>query len=146
VAEFVAALTAPAGQALGASRRRVSRWLLVPAAALAIALAVFALRRQRGAGRPEAAAPDDNLRVVAVLPFRNLSRDTAQQYFSAGMTEEIASELSRVAALRVLSRAAEANQLSIRKAMAKHETCPVDQTASLTPHGPRTTMLPGWGP
>ena len=46
--------------------------------------------------------------MVAVLPFRNLSRDTAQQYFSAGMTEEIANELSRVAALRVLSRAATA--------------------------------------
>ena len=46
--------------------------------------------------------------MVAVLPFRNLSRDTAQQYFSAGMTEEIATELSRVAALRVLSRAATA--------------------------------------
>jgi TolB-like protein len=82
--------------------------LILAAAGLAIALAVFGLSRLRGAGHAEAAAPADNLRVVAVLPFRNLSRDTAQQYFSAGMTEEIATELSRVAALRVLSRAATA--------------------------------------
>jgi eukaryotic-like serine/threonine-protein kinase len=108
MAEFVAALTSPADQAPGGSRRRAPRWLLLPAAVLAIALAVFAISRLRGAGRAEAAAPGDNLRVVAVLPFRNLSRDTAQQYFSAGMTEEIATELSRVAALRVLSRAATA--------------------------------------
>ena len=108
VADFVAALTAPADPAPGRSRRRASRWLLLPAAALAIALAVFGLSRLRGAGHAEAAAPSDNLRVVAVLPFRNLSHDTAQRYFSAGMTEEIATELSRVAALRVLSRAATA--------------------------------------
>ena len=108
VADFVAALTAPADPAPGRSRRRASRWLLLPAAGLAIALAVFGLSRLRGAGHAEAAAPSDNLRVVAVLPFRNLSRDTAQQYFSAGMTEEIATQLSRVAALRVLSRAATA--------------------------------------
>ena len=69
---------------------------------------MFGLSRLRGAGHAEAAAPGDNLRVVAVLPFRNLSQDTAQQYFSAGMTEEIATQLSRVAALRVLSRAATA--------------------------------------
>ena len=46
--------------------------------------------------------------MVAVLPFRNISRDTAQQYFSAGMTEEITTQLSRVASLRVLGRAATA--------------------------------------
>ena len=108
VADFVAALTGPADPAPGRSGRRASRWLLLPAAALAIALAVFGLSRLRGGRHAGGAAPSDNLRVVAVLPFRNLSRDTAQQYFSAGMTEEIATQLSRVAALRVLSRAATA--------------------------------------
>ncbi len=62
----------------------------------------------RRTGHTGSANAPDNLRVVAVLPFRNLSRDTAQQYFSAGMTEEIATQLSRVAALRVLSRTATA--------------------------------------
>ena len=106
VADFVAALTGPAEPAPDRPGPRASRWLLMPAAALAIALAAYVIIRQRD-HQVKANAPD-NLRVVAVLPFRNLSRDTAQQYFSAGMTEEIATQLSRVAALRVLSRTATA--------------------------------------
>jgi TolB-like protein len=108
VAEFVAALTGPADPAQDRPRQRASRWLLLPAAGLAIALAVFGVNRHRDERHVGGAGPSDNLRVVAVLPFRNISRDTAQQYFSAGMTEEIATQLSRVAALRVLSRAATA--------------------------------------
>ncbi len=108
VVDFVAALTGRADQAPDRSGRRVPRRLLIPAAVLAIALAVFGVSRLRRGGHAGVAGPSDNLRVVAVLPFRNLSRDTAQQYFSAGMTEEIATQLSRVAALRVLSRAATA--------------------------------------
>ena len=56
---------------------------------------MIAVVRLRGGSHPASAAPADNLRVVAVLPFRNLSRDTTQQYFSAGMTEEVATQLSR---------------------------------------------------
>jgi eukaryotic-like serine/threonine-protein kinase len=108
VTDFVAALTGPAKSEPERSRPPAPRWLLIPAAALAMALAVFGVSRFRSSSHGDAAAPSDNLRVVAVLPFRNLSRDTAQQYFSAGITEEIANQLSRVAALRVLSRAATA--------------------------------------
>jgi eukaryotic-like serine/threonine-protein kinase len=105
---FAAALAGPADAAPHRSPRRTPRWLLLPAAGLAIALVVFGLSRMRGRRPAGGDEPSGNLRVVAVLPFRNLSRDTAQQYFSAGMTEEIATQLSRVAALRVLSRAATA--------------------------------------
>ena len=108
VADFVAALTRPSDPAPGQSPRTALRWLLLPAAGLAIALVAVGVVRLRGGSRAAGAGPTDNLRVVAVLPFRNLSRDTAQQYFSAGMTEEIATQLSRVAALRVLSRTATA--------------------------------------
>jgi len=108
VTAFVAALTGPTDPAPRQSGRRALRWLLLPAAGLAIALAVFGMSRLRGGRHAGGGEASDNLRVVAVLPFRNISRDTAQQYFSAGMTEEIATQLSRVAALRVLSRAATA--------------------------------------
>ncbi|MEP6689215.1 MAG: hypothetical protein ABJC36_12775, partial [Gemmatimonadales bacterium] len=81
---------------------------LLPAAALAIALVVYGMSRLRVGRDAAGGEASDNLRVVAVLPFRNISHDTAQQYFSAGMTEEIATQLSRVAALRVLGRAATA--------------------------------------
>ncbi|MCA1563655.1 MAG: hypothetical protein LC804_26535 [Acidobacteria bacterium] len=45
-------------------------------------------------------------RVVAVLPFKNISADPEQTYFSAGLTEEIHGRLSKVAALKLLSRSA----------------------------------------
>ncbi len=52
---------------------------------------------------PEAmpAAPDTSL---AVLPFRNMSADPENEYFSDGITEEIMNVLSRVDGLRVAAR------------------------------------------
>src|SRR5204863_392298 len=41
---------------------------------------------------------------LAVLPLQNLSSDPNQEYFADGMTEEIITELSRLNALRVISR------------------------------------------
>ena len=40
---------------------------------------------------------------IAVLPFRNLSGDRAQDYFSDGLTEEVRTALTRIRALRVLA-------------------------------------------
>jgi TolB-like protein/class 3 adenylate cyclase/tetratricopeptide (TPR) repeat protein len=41
---------------------------------------------------------------IAVLPFANLSRDSTQQYFVDGMHETLISELSKIGALKVISR------------------------------------------
>ena len=41
---------------------------------------------------------------IAVLPFRNMSDDSAQQYFSDGITEDIITELSRFRSLTVIAR------------------------------------------
>jgi TolB-like protein/Tfp pilus assembly protein PilF len=40
---------------------------------------------------------------IAVLPFRNLSGDAAQNYFSDGLTDEIRVALTRISALNVLA-------------------------------------------
>jgi eukaryotic-like serine/threonine-protein kinase len=49
---------------------------------------------------------DATRRVLAVLPFENISSDRSQDYFSAGVTEEISGQLSKLASLQVLSRTA----------------------------------------
>ena len=41
---------------------------------------------------------------IAVLPFDNISNDTLQQYFSDGITEDIITQLSKIADLKVISR------------------------------------------
>ena len=41
---------------------------------------------------------------LAVLPLENLSRDSAEQYFADGMTEELTTQLAQISALRVISR------------------------------------------
>ena len=79
------------------SRRRTP--LLVGAAAIVVIAALIGWRvRSAKSGTPPPA--------VAVLPFENLSRDTASEYFGDGMTEQLVSDLSRANGLRVASRAA----------------------------------------
>src|SRR6202043_464347 len=50
---------------------------------------------------PPVAAP--RLSIV-VLPFTNLSDDREQQYFADGITEDLTTDLSRVAGMLVISR------------------------------------------
>ncbi len=104
-ADFVSALQLPSRPApAGWRRRALVGWGLVLALALLVG-AAYLWSGRRGTGKPDEMA---RRRIVAVLPFRNISADTAQQYFSAGMTEEIASQLAKVASLRVLGRSATA--------------------------------------
>lgn len=50
---------------------------------------------------PVAAEPGP---AICVLPFDNISGEIEQEYFSDGITEDIITDLSRIAALRVLAR------------------------------------------
>jgi adenylate cyclase len=53
----------------------------------------------------DAAKPDVGKRVaLCVLPFTNMSGDPEQDYFSDGITEDIITDLSKVASLFVVSR------------------------------------------
>ena len=46
----------------------------------------------------------DNNNSIAVLPFRNLSSDKENEYFSDGITEEIINALTKIESLNVIAR------------------------------------------
>jgi TolB-like protein/DNA-binding winged helix-turn-helix (wHTH) protein/Tfp pilus assembly protein PilF len=73
------------------------RWLPV-AVSIAIAAAVAVAAYTRFDARSK------SIESLAVLPFENLSNDTEQDYFASGMTDELIAALSKVRALRVISR------------------------------------------
>ena len=68
---------------------------------LAFALTAVGRSADRGTGAGRAAAQAVS---VAVLPFRNLSPDRENEYFSDGMTEELINTLAQVPGLRVAAR------------------------------------------
>src|SRR2546425_3292082 len=67
--------------------------------------------------RVEQAPARDIVRSLAVLPFDNVSRDPAQEYFADGMTEALISELARLKALRVISRTSAMKYKGVARAL-----------------------------
>jgi len=77
------------------------------------------LRRVREPG-PRGAETEparEVIRSLAVLPFENVSRDPAQDYFADGMTEALISELARLKALRVISRTSAMKYKGVQRAL-----------------------------
>ena len=105
-----------------ARRRRRRRWPLVAAtgaaAVVAAGVSVWALRADVGrhlfdigsAGKPvEVATLASAARLearpsVAVLPFKNLSRDATHDFFNDGITEDVIAALGRFSNLLVISK------------------------------------------
>jgi TolB-like protein/predicted Ser/Thr protein kinase len=85
-------------------------WLRSRSALLAFVLVVFLLvlalfTANVGGWRERlAASRGPTIRSIAVLPLENLSRDPEQEYFADGMTDALTTELSKIGALRVISR------------------------------------------
>jgi len=79
-----------------ALRRR--RLILAAGACLLLALLAVALWLTLGRTAPA------RIEALAVLPLSNLSGDPAQEYFADGMTEALITDLSKLSALRVISR------------------------------------------
>ncbi len=89
----------------GRSRLRTRRLVLATAALVAflvllVGLNISGLRDRllhRTTGPPK-------IESIAVLPLGNLSRDPEQEFFADGMTEELITDLSKIGALKVISR------------------------------------------
>jgi TolB-like protein len=95
----------PAQSIAPQTARRMDRIIIV---VLALGLAYFAFDKFALAPR-RAAAPDGppstaSVKSIAVLPFDNLSDDKSNAYFVEGIQDEILTRLSKIAALKVISR------------------------------------------
>jgi TolB-like protein len=86
-------------------RQKKHAWIYVVVIGAAISVALFFLGRYTAGNRTGAAAPNElPLKSIAVLPFENLSSDKENAYFADGIQDEILTRLSKIAALRVISR------------------------------------------
>ena len=90
-------------RAAGATTPRGRRWWAA-AAAMGVLAAALAIVRSHRAAPAAPAAPGPGITSLAVLPLRNLSGDAEQEYLADGITEEVIAEISKISALRVISR------------------------------------------
>ena len=79
-------------------RQKLRGFAVVSVLTLLLAIGYLAWRHR--ANISERKSPGNR---IAVLPFKNLSGDPNQQYFSDGITDEIITDLGRVGSLQVLS-------------------------------------------
>ena len=76
---------------------------MVAGAVVGIAILAAVFRLFQAQRVPEQAASVDR-KSIAVLPFRNLSENKEDEYFSDGITEDIITQLSKIGDLKVISR------------------------------------------
>ena len=93
------------------STRRLS--LLVWAALVVVVLSTgFALRLRF---KSASATQSSSIQSIAVLPLQNMSADPSQEYLAEGMTDEIITDLAKLAGPKVISRTSAIQYKGTRK-------------------------------
>jgi eukaryotic-like serine/threonine-protein kinase len=103
LAELRPGLPADLAEFVGRCLQKHAEDRFATAGDLLAALQALRRRLESGAAAPAAEPAAPGLSIV-VVPFVNLSPDPDNEYFSDGLTEEIIADLSKVRALRVISR------------------------------------------
>jgi TolB-like protein/DNA-binding winged helix-turn-helix (wHTH) protein/Tfp pilus assembly protein PilF len=91
-------------QVPAAPRTDKHKWLITLAAIFGVMLFGIALNAGRLRQLLFRPVRPSAIHSLAVLPLANLSGDPEQEYFADGMTEELITDLSKIGALRVISR------------------------------------------
>ncbi len=105
-------LTEPeaAGKVIGEKRSWLKRWQWAALAVVAVSVVGVLIWIRLSAPPVEVASvgrmafPLPDKPSIAVLPFENLSRDLAQEYFADGMTDDLITDLSKISGLFVIAR------------------------------------------
>ena len=79
------------------------RWA-VAAISIAVIAALALILGRSVFDRPATETENPTIRSIAVLPLENLSGDPEQEYFSDGMTDALITVLTKIEALKVISR------------------------------------------
>jgi eukaryotic-like serine/threonine-protein kinase len=99
------AMTSTSGAPVSSAWRTVARRATYAAGALLMLAGILlGLNISGWHARPSTRAAAASIRSLAVLPLQNLSGDPEQEYFAEGMTESLITDLSKIGALRVISR------------------------------------------
>jgi len=77
-------------------------WIFVVIIGALVSIGLFLLGRY-SAGNKTASPDGISNKSIAVLPFGNLSRDPDNEYFAAGIQDEIITRLAQIADLKVIS-------------------------------------------
>jgi len=85
------------------ARRKSYAWIYIVVFGVSLSIGLFFLGRYAGS-HATPAAPGIPEKSIAVLPFENLSSDKENAYFADGIQDEILTRLSKIAALKVISR------------------------------------------
>jgi TolB-like protein/class 3 adenylate cyclase len=97
----MAVTTSPAA---GGNRRRYSIGAMAIGALIAVGVTAFFFTKRNPFRVLTGSVGPISEKSIAVLPFQNLSDDKSNAYFTDGIQDEILTRLSKIAALKVISR------------------------------------------
>jgi serine/threonine protein kinase/Tfp pilus assembly protein PilF len=99
------------------------RWIVVVCSAVALGALLFGFNiagirdRLLSVLGSNSAVQSSKIESIAVLPMANLSGDPQQEYFADGMTESLITDLSKISALKVISRTSVMQYKGVKKAL-----------------------------